>query len=191
MRKIALLTAVVAATMAFANVSSASAISWTPQNQNISLYQYIPVEFISPVGERINECPYVSGWNATASGAVLKWTNQYQNTCRKNGFVPVAVTTLGQWSETATSTSTVTLKADTVPSGGPVLRLELEGCKVTVNGPVSIPGVPFDNATHRLTLNNALPTAVATGAPAWCTQVYNGSWTIKGTIGHNVATILP
>jgi hypothetical protein len=192
MRKIALLAAVVAAAMAFANVSSASALSWTPQGTTVNLKTLAGLKLTSTETGIAATCTdgYISG---KASGAVFGIAAApyplYASQCNAGYGYGGRVKSQGQWSLTATSTSTTTLKADTSPSGGNVMQLELEpGCVIAVKGPLTIPGVAFSNTSHNLTLNNVFPVASRTG---FCAPAFGGNLNVQGTFSAPGLAILP
>jgi hypothetical protein len=105
------------------------------------------------------------------------------------------MTPAGQWSLTATSTSTVNLKADTTPTaGGTVLSVTFTGqpfCSIAVKGPISVTGLSYSNATHALTFaKNTIP--IQAVGPAFCAELYGTSMTISGTFAFpGNLTILP
>lgn len=194
MRKIALLSAMAAAAMAFANVSSASALSWSPQGEGWFNSSKLEVDTLVP---RFDNCDSSNNWTGKASGAVIGFTNSFVMHCwdfTGHQYGAGSLSTQGQWSLTATSTSTATLKADTSPSGGTVLTVKSPGatlsqeCVIKVKGPLTITGLPYNNATKTLTLNNTVPVASKAG---WCTEVVGSTLTLRGNLTSPFYTILP
>jgi hypothetical protein len=74
------------------------------------------------------------------------------------GANTATVTTFGTWEFTAVNTTTVNASATGTGAGGtgPVADINIGGiCTVTVDGPATINGNTWNNATHQLTINNA------------------------------------
>lgn len=196
MRKIALVSAAVLALTAFVSVSSASALSWTPQGTKTTIKRGSDFKLIVGTYPFIVECnTYPGGLTGTASGATMNWSN-FTWYCSP-GFYPgepVNVVTKGVWSATATSTSAVTLKGETGLPGYPVLEVYFTyaHCQAVVSGPVTSTGATWSNSTHALTLNNTLPVKSAGPNAGYCEAPIGKSITLKGTLQHesNVA-ILP
>lgn len=187
MRKIALLSVVVAVAMAFANVSSASALSWSPQNTNVGFSGALSFFWNA---EGAISCPSQS-WTGKASGAVLNWNAPSFSCSSRMGSTPMTFS--GQWSQTATSTSSVTLKADTVPSGGTVLSFSgpsaFPGCGWAVKGPITATAQAWDNTKHQMTLDPIVATVQGTGGN--CNIMSGSTLTIKGSVVTPAASILP
>jgi hypothetical protein len=153
MRKTMIAMVAVALTMAFAGVSSASAYQFSPETgasfeyhnagtmrlktqlpewtcSDFTLTGKVTTGVITGKGPRISSCTGSNGGTVTFTSA------------------PSAV-----WSVTATSPTTATLSIDTAPtSGGTVMSIVYGFAKATAVGPISIPNLPWNNTTHRLTL---------------------------------------
>lgn len=199
MRKIALVTAAVLATMAFASVSSASALSWTPQNTKTTIKGGSDLKFVTETGY-VSDCskPAVPQWSAIATGANLKWSGAGLS-CYGGlvGNESVSILFKGEWSETATSTSTVTLNSSTGSPGNPVLWIEFQGagriwrCETEAIGPISSTGATWSNTTHKLTLNNSFPVKNHWNEPL-CGEIVGKQVWLKGTLIHESnVSILP
>lgn len=190
MRKIALLAAVVAVAMAFANVSSASALSWS-QSQ-IKFETFTGMKITTSGGAANIECTRGFMYGKSSGAAVNMTTPLSGEQCNGGiGFLG-SLTSQGQWSLTANSTSTATLKADTSPSGGTVMTFVWSGsgtpCTISVKGPITLPGLEFNNTAGTLKLNNSFPISSKSG---WCAGLFGTTLNIQGTFSANGAKILP
>jgi hypothetical protein len=192
MRKIALVSAAVVATMAFAGVSSASALSWTPQNTKTTIKSGPDLQMVTAGGLTTNcSSPISNEWYGTASGASMKWTNAAGSaptiTCTGGLWGPnekVSIQLLGNWSATATSTSAVTLNG--AATAATVLQIsfaELYQCDVKAQGKISSPGATWSNSTHVLTLNNTFTVEQMYSMPL-CEALIGKHVTLKGTLIH-------
>jgi hypothetical protein len=198
MRKIALVSAAVMAMMAFASVSSASALSWTPQSTKTTIKGASDLQLVTETGI-VSECsnPTAPAWSGTALGANMNFSNVVLS-CKGGISAPkfpeaVKVTLAGNWSETATSTSAVTLNATPVP-GTVVMTISFPfwaPCEMWVRGPVSSTGATWSNSNHTLTLNNSFP--VENHAENYaCKETIGKKVWLKGTLIHDSSvSILP
>jgi hypothetical protein len=113
------------------------------------------------------------------------------------GNEPVSITFLGEWSETATSASTVTFNhtAEYLEQWG--LWIEFAGagktwkCETEAIGPISSTGATWSNSTRNLTLNNSFPVRNAWHEPL-CGELIGKKVWLKGTLIHesNVSILL-
>ncbi|HXF31266.1 MAG TPA: hypothetical protein VN522_07070 [Solirubrobacterales bacterium] len=149
------------------------------------------MQFTSQAGN-ITYCPgQIPSWSGKASGAVLSWAGPSLTGCNVSTGGTASITPSGQWSLTASTVSSVALKADTVPSGGTVLTIKQAqtGCIIAVKGPLSLSGLPWNNSTHTFALENSV--AIQASGPGFCNGIIGSSMIITGTISIPGETILP
>jgi hypothetical protein len=142
--------------LSLVGASSASAANWDPQNTNVTASQ-------EGTGTLTANAPVTCTSGHTtlrAVGAVataITTTNPVAFTGCSAGFLggPATVTTFGDWTFTATSTSNVTVRATS--STGPVAIIHLPqlACSITVPSPVHISNNTWSNTNHTLGINNA------------------------------------
>jgi hypothetical protein len=198
MRKIALVATAVAVTMAFASVSSASALSWSPQSTKTTIKGGSDLQLVSETGIVTAECsnptaPVLSG---TATGASMLLTNQTLNCLGgiggKSFPETVEVARFGTWSEVATSTSAVTLKGTGLGETGAIMTItfpHFRECNLVVRGTVSSTGGVWSNTKHTLTLNNSFPVEVLSHS-VMCSEYIGKKVWLKGTLIHDSNVVI-
>jgi hypothetical protein len=184
-RKLATAIAVVSLMMAVTGVASASAAQWSPQNSKAQMTNVGPFAIGGPI---LFNCSTFS-FQGKTTGSSFAGTGPQIASCAGQGSFAI-VNTSGNWSINATSTTTASLTADTSPSGGNVLTITWGSSTCAVKGPIKVTGLPWDNATHTLTLptGTALPNMSTGGI---CPAIYGSALGFSGKFVAPSLTITP
>jgi hypothetical protein len=173
----------IALVMALAGASSASAVQWSPQN-------------VTRIGNSVGSVHWQGpGWsmNCTSLQMTGKTTGSSLAGSGQTAFWPsgctgagggIPVTTAGNWSVNALSTTTASLSGDATAS----MTFTYSICKVTLQGPFNITGLQWSNTTHQLTLPKGTVFPVSLNSPA-CT--FMTPLTLEGSIAFSNLTIVP
>lgn len=136
------------------------AANWDPQGTTFVATQVGLATWTDDTGAFLATCANGSA-SLSASGAVAMTTsatNPIQFTNCTAGGTPISVTTLGTWSFTATSTTTVDLTADNGANGVGTMIAPFSGCHLDWEGPLQIANNIWSNAAHTLTFNSTANT---------------------------------
>lgn len=147
MRSFKVIGSAIAAALILA--SSASATSWDPQNTVVHGHGNLTLTS----GSGVVSCTVTL--NTKASGAVATTTDAAGNpagptfsSCTNNlGLSPTVVTSTGDWTATATSTTTVDVR------GAADINIGNGACQI--NATATVPNNGWSNATHTITASSA------------------------------------
>jgi hypothetical protein len=190
MRKSVLVMAAMALVMAMAGVSSASAAQWSPQNTNVLGVSAGTVKLRAIGVEAVCTSVQMKGKTTGSAIAGSGATAFLPSNCSTSAG-PLVVTSAGNWSVNALSTTTASLSGDTSPSGGTLLTLEWPsmGCTATVKGPINATGLQWSNATHQLTLPKG--TSVPVSGKGLCAGFFGTSLEVEGKFSYPTLTVTP
>ena len=145
MRKTVIATAALALVMAMVGASSASAYKFSPEGLSVTGIVSGATPFEDDQGDHWS-CGSHSWEGKVSSGKILSSGPLFGSCSSSVWSGPWYFKRAGSWQIRATGLATAEVTADTVPSGGPVLKFEnpSAGCTSTVKGPVTLHNVGWE-----------------------------------------------